>query len=154
MPRACATRPCPSEVPMAHLAVPDIFPAVPEIILAVLAMALLILGAFRGERSTRLVSWLAIAALAVVFIVEIAAGGERRVGFYGTFVNDAFALFMKSLVLIGSALAILMSFQYNEEERIARFEFPILVMLSTTGMMVMISANDLIILYLGLELQI
>ncbi len=138
---------------MAHFAFPDIAPAVPEIVLAVLAMALLILGAFRGERSTQLISWLAIAALAVVFIVEIAAGGERRVGFYGTFVNDAFALFMKSLVLIGSALAILMSFQYNEEERIARFEFPILVMLSTTGMMVMISANDLIILYLGLELQ-
>ena len=138
---------------MAHFPFPDISPAVPEIVLAVLAMALLLLGAFRGERSTRLVSWLAIAALAVVFVIDVAAGGERRVGFYGTFVNDAFALFMKSLVLIGSALAILMSFQFNEEERIARFEFPILVMLSTTGMMIMISANDLIILYLGLELQ-
>ncbi len=138
---------------MLHFAFPDISPAVPEMVLAVLAMALLVLGAFRGEGSARLVSWLAIAALAAVFLIDVAAGGERHIGFYGTFVNDAFALFMKSLVLIGSALAILMSFHYNEEERIARFEFPVLVMLSTTGMMVMISANDLIVFYVGLELQ-
>ena len=69
------------------------------------------------------------------------------------FVTDAFALFMKSLVLVGSAVTILMGLRYNEQQRIARFEFPVLVMLSTTGMMVMISANDLITLYVGLELQ-
>jgi NADH-quinone oxidoreductase subunit N len=137
----------------AHVALPDLLPALPEIVLAVLAMALLIVGAFRGEGSTRLVSWLAIAALAVVFIVDLIAGGERRVGFYGMFVTDAFAVFMKSLVLIGSAVAVLMALRYNEEEAIARFEFPVLVMLSTTGMMVMVSANDLITLYVGLELQ-
>jgi NADH-quinone oxidoreductase subunit N len=69
------------------------------------------------------------------------------------FVSDAFAKFMNSLVLIGSAIAILIGLRYDEDERIARFEFPVLVMLSTTGMMVMISANDLILLYVGLELQ-
>jgi NADH-quinone oxidoreductase subunit N len=138
---------------MPHYPFPDIAPAVPELLLAALAMVLLLFGAFRGERSTREVSWLAVAALSVVFIANLAQGGRQHLGFYGMFVNDTFAVFMKSLVLIGSAITILMGLQYEEDERIARFEFPILVLLSTTGMMVMISANDLIILYAGLELQ-
>ena len=116
-------------------------------------MALLLFGAFRGENSTREVTWLAIAALAIVFVVDLVQGNERQVGFYGMFISDAFAVFMKSLVLISSAVTILMGVQYDRDERIERFEFPVLVMLATTGMMVMISANDLIILYAGLELQ-
>jgi NADH-quinone oxidoreductase subunit N len=132
---------------------PDLWPALPEMFLAVAAMALLILGAWRGEGSTRLVSWLAIAVLILVFVIAELGGGDRRVGYYGMFVTDAFALFMKALVLIGSAVTILMGMRYNEEEGIARFEFPVLVLLATTGMMVMISANDLITLYVGLELQ-
>jgi len=134
------------------LALPDLSPALPEMVLAVAAMALLILGAWRSEGSTRLVSWLAIGVLILVFVIA-ALGGERHVGFYGMFVTDAFALFMKTLVLIGSAVTILISMRYDEEQGIARFEFPVLVLLATTGMMVMISANDLITLYVGLELQ-
>ena len=136
-----------------HLAFSDWSPALPEMLLAASAMALLILGAFRGEGSTRLVSWLAIAALIAVLAIAFAGGSARRIGFYGMFVTDAFALFMKSLVLTGSAVAILMSIRYNDEQGIGRFEFPVLVLLATTGMMVMISANDLITLYVGLELQ-
>ncbi|MGA8382197.1 MAG: proton-conducting transporter membrane subunit, partial [Stellaceae bacterium] len=138
---------------MLHLAFSDLSPALPEMVLAASAMALLLVGAFRGEGSTRLVSWLAIVALIAVLALAFAGGSERRVGFYGMFVTDAFALFMKSLVLTGSAVAILMSIRYNEEQGIGRFEFPVLVLLATTGMMVMISANDLITLYVGLELQ-
>jgi NADH-quinone oxidoreductase subunit N len=135
------------------LALADLSPALPEMVLAVAAMALLILGVWRGEGSTRLVSWLAIGVLILVFVIAALGGGERRVGFYGMFVTDAFALFMKTLVLIGSAVTILISMRYDEEQGIARFEFPVLVLLATTGMMVMISANDLITLYVGLELQ-
>src|SRR5256885_11772768 len=69
------------------------------------------------------------------------------------FVNDACAVFMKALVLLGSAVTMMMVLRYKEEHGIARFEFPVLVLLATAGMMVMISANDLITLYLGLELQ-
>jgi NADH-quinone oxidoreductase subunit N len=138
---------------MPHLAFPAISPALPEIVLAGLAMVLLLFGAFRGERSTREVTWLAVAALAAVFILDLSQGGPPRFGFYGMFVSDTFSRFMNSLVLIGSAITILIGLRYNEDERIARFEFPVLVMLSTTGMMVMISANDLILLYVGLELQ-
>ena len=77
----------------------------------------------------------------------------RRVGFYGMFVADAFGVFMKTLVLAGSAVTILMALRFNEDAGIARFEFPVLVLLATTGMMMMVSANDLITLYVGLELQ-
>src|SRR5712692_3304121 len=132
---------------------PDLMPALPEIVLACAAMALLLLGVFRGEGSTRLVSWLAVAALIGTLALAGLFGVERRVGFYGMFVTDAFAVFMKALVLVGSAVSIIMALRYNEDHRIARFEFPVLVLLATTGMMVMVSASDLITLYLGLELQ-
>ena len=138
---------------MPELGFPVLAPAIPEMILATAAMALLILGAMRGESSTRLVSWLAIAVLVVVLLITELGGGERRVGFYGMFTADAFAQFMKGLVLIGSTITVLIAMRYNEEQGIARFEFPVLVLLATTGMMVMISANDLITLYVGLELQ-
>ena len=138
---------------MPEFGLPVLAPALPEMVLAVAAMVLLIVGAMRGESSTRLVSWLAIAVLIVVFLLTELGGGERRVGFYGMFMADAFARFMKALVLTGSAVTILFAMRYNEEQGIARFEFPILVLLATTGMMVMISANDLITLYVGLELQ-
>src|SRR5207244_1480120 len=91
--------------------------------------------------------------LVATLVIAGVLGGPRQIGFYGMFVTDAFAVFMKVLVLLGSAVTIIMGLRYNEEHGIARFEFPVLVLLATAGMMVMISANDLITLYLGLELQ-
>lgn len=133
--------------------VPDLLPALPELFTACAAMALLIVGAFRGEASARLVSWLAVVALGIDIALVLSLGGDRRIGFNGLFVTDGFAVFMKVLVLIGSAVSIVMAMAYNEREGIARFEFPVLILLATTGMLVMISANDLISLYLGLEMQ-
>src|SRR3954451_13589964 len=138
---------------MLEVDLPVLAPALPEMVLAGAAMVLLIVGALRGEASARLVSWLSIAALIVVFLLIELGGAERRIGFYGMFMADAFARFMKALVLSGSAVTILIAMRYNEEHGIARFEFPVLVLLATTGMMVMVSANDLITLYVGLELQ-
>jgi NADH-quinone oxidoreductase subunit N len=132
---------------------PDLFPALPEIFLVCSAMALLMLGAFRGEGSTRLVSWLAVAALIATAGLVLSVGSERRVALNGMFITDGFAAFMKIFVLIGSAVSIVMAMAYNERERIARFEFPVLILLATTGMLMMISADDLISLYIGLELQ-
>src|SRR4029077_2291687 len=65
---------------------------------------------------------------------------------------DQFARFLKVLALTGSAVAILMSFDYRNREP-HKFEYPILILLSTTGMLMLISASDLIALYLGLELM-
>ena len=138
---------------MAHEALPVLAPAAPEMFLAAAAMALLIFGVTRPNGSARLISWLAAFALVLALLGEFALGGERRVGYYGMFVTDSFSLFMKALVLLGSALTIVMGLKYNEDRGIARFEFPVLILLAATGMMVMVSANDLIILFVGLELQ-
>src|SRR5690606_18691186 len=83
----------------------------------------------------------------------VTQGGERVETFGGSFVVDGFARFAKVLTLVGSAAALLMSGDYLRRAGINRFEYPILILLATTGMMMMISANDLIALYLGLELQ-
>jgi len=133
--------------------VPDLLPALPEIVLACAAMALLLLGVFRGEHSTRLVSWLSVGALIAVLVLSAVFQGSRQVSFYGMFIADRFAVFVNVLVLIGAAVSIVIGLHYNEEHGLARFEFPVLVLLATTGMMVMVSADDLITLYLGLELQ-
>ncbi len=138
---------------MPALPMPDLLPALPEIVLACAAMALLLLGVFRGERSTRLVSWLSVAVLMAVLVLSAMFQGEKHVGFYGMFITDRFAVFVNVLVLIGSAVTIIIALHYNEEHGLARFEFPVLVLLATTGMMVMVSADDLITLYLGFELQ-
>jgi NADH-quinone oxidoreductase subunit N len=127
--------------------------ALPEAYLAFAAMVLLMIGAFRGQKSTMLVSWLAVASLVFTAILVASVGGGRHLAFGGLFVADSFGVFMKILVLVGSALGIIMSLEYNEREGIARFEFPVLILFATVGMLMMISANDLMSLYLGLELQ-
>ncbi|HEX3881613.1 MAG TPA: NADH-quinone oxidoreductase subunit NuoN [Stellaceae bacterium] len=138
---------------MTPFAVPDMTAALPEVVLVCSAMALLLIGVFRGEGSSRLVSWLAVLALIVTLALAARAGLARHVSFYGMFITDPFAAFMKALVLLGSAVTIVMGMRFFEEHKIARFEFPVLVLLASTGMMVMVSANDLITLYLGIELQ-
>jgi len=136
------------------LELPNFLSALPEIFLAASAMLLLLIGVFqREEHAAREVSWLAVIVLLIAVALVATFGFERQVSLYGLFVTDGFAVFMKILVLIGAALSIVLSLRFNERERIARFEYPVLVLLSTTGMMVMISANDLISLYIGLELQ-
>ena len=124
--------------------------ALPELIVAVGAMALLVIGVFQRGDATRALSWIAIALLIAAGLVM--QPSERPL-LGGMFVNDAFAVFMKRLILIGAALGLVMAMDFFEREKTARFEFPVLVLLATTGMMMMASANDLISLYVGLELQ-
>ena len=88
--------------------------------------------------------------LAVVLVI---GGSGRAEAFGGSLVIDTFARFMKVLTLFGSAVAIVLSVNFMKTEKIERFEYPILVLLATAGMMIMISANDLVALYMGLELQ-
>ncbi len=126
--------------------------AYPEMMLAVGAMVLLMIGTFSGEASVRLVTGLSVALLVATGLWLAFMTGEGT-AFHGVFILDPFAHFMKILVLIGSALAIAMSVSFARVEKFARFEYPILIILATTGMMLMISAGDLIALYMGLELQ-
>ncbi|MGH7003085.1 MAG: NADH-quinone oxidoreductase subunit NuoN [Alphaproteobacteria bacterium] len=133
----------------------QIQPALPEIFMACAAMALLMLGVFRGEGSARLISWLAVAALIVtaIMVASYTPTTGRLLLFADMFSASLYAAFVKILVLGASAFGIVMSIRYNEREGIARFEFPVLILLATLGMMMMVSANDLIALYVGLELQ-
>ncbi len=132
---------------------PDLIPLVPEILLAVGAMTLLMFGVFSGERYAPPITGFSVALLAgaALIIVSLPEGTYRA--FEGAFILDGFARFMKILTLIGSGFAIAMSVGFARAERFERFEYPILIVLATLGMMMMISANDLISLYLGLELQ-
>ncbi len=132
---------------------PDFATAAPEIFLALAAMALLMLGVFRGNQSTRLLCWLAVASFAVALLIVLQAPAERSVAFAGMYVADSFTAFVKAMVLIASAAGLIMSMGYIRDEGMARFEYPVLFVLAALGMMMMISANDLIALYMGIELQ-
>src|SRR5260370_15899555 len=134
-------------------ALPALLPVLPEIVLAGGAMALLMLGAFRGEHTAVAVNWLAIVLLVAAGAITLAVPGGTLTTFGGSFIVDPFARFLKLLALTGSAAAILMSFDYLAFEKQQKFEYPILILLATTGMLMLISAADLIALYLGLELM-
>nr|WMC95068.1 NADH-quinone oxidoreductase subunit NuoN [Aminobacter aminovorans] len=124
----------------------------PELIIALGALALLMIGVFSGERANSTVTGLAVALL-------VAAGawmlvfGHDGAGYGTAFVSDAFARFMKFLTLLGAAVTLIMSVGFAKAEKFDKFEFPVLVLLATLGMLLMISANDMLALYLGLELQ-
>ncbi len=132
---------------------PTLLPLLPEFVLGLGAMALLMLGAFRGEEAGRFVDVAAIALLVVAGALLIWLPAGKLTTFGGSFVVDDFARFLKILALVGSAAAIAMSLDYVKHERQQRFEYSVLVLLSTLGMLMLISAADLIALYLGLELM-
>ena len=136
------------------IAATNMLPALPEIVLAVLGMALMMVGVFVPEkRALSIVNALTGFSLVIALIVVVAQSQGRVLAFGGLFVTDDFAVFMKVLVLAGAILVLLMSQDFVKREGMARFEFPVLIVFATVGMMMMISANDLIALYIGLELQ-
>src|SRR5438034_5053319 len=133
--------------------IPTLLPAVPEIVLAVGAMLLLMVGVFRGEQTAKGIEGAAILLLVLTGLIVVLLPAGKLVTFGGSFIVDGFARFLKLLALTGSAAAILMSSNYLAREKRETFEYSILILLSTTGMMMLISAADLIALYLGLELM-
>ena len=129
-------------------------PAGAEIFLAVAGMVLLMVGVFGPRRgSVRLISNMTLLAFAGALAFIFALGEDSMTAFHGMYATDQFAIFMKAMILAGSFLAVVMSTDYMKNEGIARFEFPILILFATVGMMMMVSANNLLALYLGLELQ-
>jgi NADH-quinone oxidoreductase subunit N len=127
--------------------------ALPELVMTGLSLALLMVGTFGKDRTTGLVSTLSVVTCFIVAGLVIATDTTRATGFESLFIVDPFAAFMKVLVLAGSALSIVMSAGYLTRERMYRPEFPVLILLATLGMMLMISANNILSLYVGLELQ-
>ena len=130
----------------------SLLPVLPELVLAAGAMALLMLGAFRGPQTTSLVTAIAVLLLVVTGALELWLPAGKLTTFGGSFIVDDYARFLKILTLLGSAVTLILSRAYLAEQA-KIFEYAILVVLSTVGMMVLISAGDLIMLYLGLELM-
>lgn len=126
----------------------------PEFILAAFALSALMFGAYGGKDKTASVLVWATSGLffALALFIGFGTSGERD-AFGGLFIDDPFARFAKVVILVSAACVMLMAQDYMQRRDLLRFEFPILVTLATVGMMVMVSAGDLMTLYMGLELQ-
>jgi NADH-quinone oxidoreductase subunit N len=125
--------------------------AAPEIVLAVLAMAILLVGVIRKGDNFVLCAMLTLGSYLITAMMVV--GAARGAAFNGQFLADPFSTFVKVLILVGAALALIASLDYNRHEGIARFEFPVLMQLCAVGMLIMASAGNMMSLYLGLELQ-
>ncbi|WP_167647815.1 NADH-quinone oxidoreductase subunit NuoN [Mameliella alba] len=126
----------------------------PEILLSVFAMAALVGAAYSGkDKLAPLLVWIT-SALFLALAFWIGTTGEgTQVAFGGMFVNDGFARFAKVVILVSAGAVLLMSEGYMQRRGLLRFEYPLLITLAVVGMMMMVSAGDLMALYMGLELQ-
>lgn len=127
-------------------------PAYPELILAIGALALLMVGVFTRAGNATAITGIAIGLLIAVAVLVVFDGSEGIL-FNGVFIEDRFSQYMKTLVLVGSVFALILSVSSASENGLNKFEYSVLVVLATLGMMVMVSANNLMSLYVGLELQ-
>lgn len=127
--------------------------SVPEEILSISALVLMLVAAWGGQRITRAVSWCAVAVLAGAGIAVVT--GTHGIAYDGLYHADAFAAFAKILIYAGAVISILMApgfFESTSGDDL-RPEYPVLILLSSVGMGVMVSAGDMLSLYVGLELQ-
>lgn len=131
----------------------DLVPVLPELVMVLSAMALLMMGVFRKEDSTEAATHLVIAVLLAAGLLVWGLTGDARSAFGGLFVTNGFIAFSKLMILVAAGFATAMSLPYLQRENLTRFEYPILILLATLGMMCMVSAGDFMSLYLGLEMQ-
>jgi NADH-quinone oxidoreductase subunit N len=129
----------------------------PELILGAGSLVLLMVGAWAGDRHTRLISWLAVALIAAAGISLLLPSSHVGAAFGGLYMADSYAAFAKALIYIAGAIAIVIAPDHFSRESIRAFdlraEYPVLILLSLVGMGMMVSAIDLLTLYVGLELQ-
>ena len=131
----------------------NLTPLLPEIFIALVAIGLLIVGVSRGHDSTRVISWFSAAALGIAFILMLGLSWDERVVLGGMFKFNQFTGFLKMLIMVGLIASIALSVRFIRQSSMERFEYPILVLLSGLGMMLMVSANNMLALYMALELQ-
>ena len=132
----------------------DISIVMPEIVLSLYAMGALLAAVYTNkDKSASLLTWATAGIFVLVAVWVGISDGETRVAFDGMFHDDGFARFSKITILLSAAVVLLMSEEYMQRRGLLRFEYPLLVVLAVVGMMVMVSAGDLMALYMGLELQ-
>ncbi|QRG05989.1 NADH-quinone oxidoreductase subunit NuoN [Xanthobacter dioxanivorans] len=132
---------------------PPIGAVLPELVLAVSAIVLILIGAFRGEGAANFVTGLAIAVLAATGVLVLLAPSVEVTAFNGSLVIDSFGRYMKLLAVLGAVVSLIMSVDWQAREKQAKFEYAVLLVIATLGMFMLVSAGDLIALYLGLELM-
>jgi NADH-quinone oxidoreductase subunit N len=132
----------------------DLQTVLPEVILALYAMGALMFGVYTGkDKTASLLVWTTSGLLVLMALWIGAVGDGARSAFGGMFIDDPFARFAKVAILLSAAAVLAMSRDYMQRRDLLRFEYPVLVALATLGMMMMVSAGDLMALYMGLELQ-
>lgn len=132
----------------------DLSIALPEILLVLWALVALMAGAYFGKDKLAVpLTWGTVAVFILLAVLVGVLEPDSRQGFGGLFIDDAFGRFAKVAILLSAAAVLVMGMDYFERLNLMRFEYPILMALATVGMMVMVSAADLITLYMGLELQ-
>ena len=125
--------------------------ALPELVLSLAGLAILVIGVLRKPDGTPLAAMLTLGAFLVTGLLVLSR--PDGVGFHGQFLVDPFARLAKILILIGAAFSLMLALDYNPRHGLARFEFPVLMLFATVGMMGMVSAGNLMTLYVALELQ-
>lgn len=132
----------------------DLNTVLPELVLAIFSMAALMFSVYFGkDKRANAVFWMtAIVMVALAITIALAPEGSKT-AFNGAFIDDGFSRFAKVLMLLASAIIILLSKEYLKKNNLLKFEYPILIALANLGMMMMVSAGDLMALYMGLELQ-
>ncbi|WP_306154959.1 NADH-quinone oxidoreductase subunit NuoN [Roseovarius sp. MMSF_3281] len=132
----------------------DLNVILPEILISVYSLAALLLVAYTGkDRMAGVLVWLTAALLTAMALWIGATGQGTRTAFGGMFNDDGFARFAKVTILLSASAVLVLGQEYMARRKILRFEYPLLISLSAVGMMVMVSAGDLMALYMGLELQ-
>ena len=132
---------------------PNFIMAMPEIILAVVLMVLLIYGAFRGDAATAMITKIMVVTFAVLAYLYVGMEPVRMEGFNGLFVTGPFIAFSKVFMLLTAAAVLVVSRPYLAHGSIERFEYPVLIGLSVLGMILMVSSNNFMSFYVGLEMQ-
>jgi NADH-quinone oxidoreductase subunit N len=125
--------------------------ATPEIVLSCCGMAILLFGVITRGESFRAASMMVVGSLLLTAVLVLS--GSAGTGYSGLFTTDAFSSFIKLLVLAAVAFSVIVSLDYNEHENLRRYEFPVLMLFSTVGMMLLASATNLMTMYMGIELM-
>jgi len=141
---------------MSNITLQGLAPMWPELFLAVGAMIILIMGVLqKTSNATRMVNRATMALFGLTLLVLISQTPEMMNTpiLNGMFIQNEFTVFVKVLIILGVIASLALAPQYLEEAQMARFEYPILVLFAGLGMMIMVSANNMLSLYMGLELQ-
>ncbi|MBU6208054.1 MAG: NADH-quinone oxidoreductase subunit N, partial [Alphaproteobacteria bacterium] len=125
----------------------------PELILSLGATFLMLVAAWGGDKATRTISWGAVALFAAAGASLAGPAGHGGSAFFGLYTADAFGAFAKSLIYLAAAICVIIAPRWFEVNERNRAEYPVLILLAATGMGMMVSATDLLTLYVGLELN-